>query len=179
MDTGGKLDVEHLKARVREVPDFPKDGILFRDITPVLADTDALAASSRLLSEPFRAAGVDRVIGIESRGFIFGSLVARELAVGFVPLRKPGKLPGQVVRQTYALEYGEDAVEMHLDALEQGHRVLIVDDLIATGGTARAARDLVQRVGAEVLGLAFLVELTELAGRQLLDGSRTHSVIQY
>ena len=173
------MDAESLGQFIREVPDFPKPGILFRDITPVLADAEALAAATRHLADPFREGGLDLVIGIESRGFIFGALVARELGCGFVPVRKPGKLPAVVLRRSYALEYGEDAVEMHADALSSGQRVAIVDDLIATGGTARAAVDLARQSGAEVVGLSFLVELCELGGREVLAGQDVHSVLRY
>jgi adenine phosphoribosyltransferase len=173
------VDADQLKQFIREIPDFPKPGILFRDITPVLADRDALRASVEHLAAPFRECDVDLVLGIESRGFIFGALVALELGAGFIPVRKPGKLPAVVLRRSYALEYGEDAVEMHADALRPGQRVAIVDDLIATGGTARAAVDIAEHAGATVEGLSFLVELTELDGRQVLRHPRIHSVLRY
>ncbi len=173
------MDADQLKQLIREVPDFPKPGILFRDITPILANGEALRASARHLAAPFRESGLDRVVGIESRGFIFGALVAAELGCGFVPIRKPGKLPAVVLRRSYALEYGEDAVEMHADAIEAGQRVAVVDDLIATGGTARAAIELVEHAGANVIGVAFLVELDELGGRAVLGDRPIHSVLRY
>lgn len=173
------MNADQLKQFIREVPDFPKPGILFRDITPVLANGEALRASAQLLAAPFREAGLDQVLGIESRGFIFGALVAAELGCGFVPVRKPGKLPAVVLRRSYALEYGEDAVEMHADAIGQGQRVAIVDDVIATGGTARAAIELAEQAGATVEGIAFLVELDELRGREVLGDRHIHSVLRY
>ena len=173
------MDLEHLSRLIRDVPDFPKPGILFKDITPLLQDPDAMADCARALSAPFRGSQVDRVLGIESRGFILGPLVARELHAGFVPVRKAGKLPWEVIRASYALEYGTDTVEMHVDAVRKGHVVLVVDDLIATGGTAHAACDLAERAGGRVCGLSFLVELTGLRGRDRLEGRRVHSVFQF
>jgi adenine phosphoribosyltransferase len=173
------MTADQLKQFIREVPDFPKPGILFRDITPVLSNGEALRASAQHLAAPFREAGIDQVLGIESRGFIFGALVAAELGCGFIPVRKPGKLPAVVLRRSYALEYGEDAVEMHADAIASGQRVAIVDDVIATGGTARAAIELAEQAGATVEGIAFLVELEELAGREVLGDRPIHSVLRY
>lgn len=173
------MDEQQLKGLIRDVPDYPKPGILFKDITPLLQDPVALDECVRRLAAPFREAGIDRVLGIESRGFIFAPLVARELHAGFVPVRKRGKLPHDVLRASYALEYGEDTVEMHVDGVRRGHDVLIVDDLIATGGTAAAACQLVGRAGGSVRGLAFLVELSDLRGRRRLDGFTVHSILTF
>ena len=171
--------MESLKSLVREVPDFPKPGILFKDITTLLADADGLRRAIDCLANPFRDVPLDKVVGIESRGFIFGAAVAERLGVGFVPARKQGKLPARTVRVEYALEYGTDVVEMHEDALDSGQQVLIVDDLLATGGTARAVADLVNRRGAEVRALAFLIELDALNGRERLAGHDIFTVLHY
>jgi adenine phosphoribosyltransferase len=168
-----------LRRFVRDVPDFPKPGILFKDITPLLADADALALTASAMTEPFRAAEIEKVVGIESRGFILGAMVARELSVGFVPVRKPGKLPARVERVEYALEYGMDRLEVHADACRNATRVLIVDDVLATGGTAQATCDLMERVGAEVVALSFLVELGFLKGRERLVGRDVAAIIRY
>jgi adenine phosphoribosyltransferase len=166
-----------LRAYVREVPDFPAPGILFRDITPLLASPAAFAEAIRAMAEPHLWERPDKVVGIEARGFMFGAAIARELKVGFVPARKPGKLPRETVRVSYGLEYGKDAIEVHSDALEQDDRVLIVDDVLATGGTAAAACELVERLGARVSALSFLIELAGLQGRRLLPGRSAHSVL--
>ena len=163
---------------IRDIPDFPKEGIIFKDITPLLADAEALAEAVRLLAEPFEGAGVELVAGIESRGFIFGGAVARQLGAGFVPLRKPGKLPYKTVRKEYALEYGTDAVEIHADAVQPGQKVLMVDDLLATGGTMAAACELVEGLGGRILGVAFLIELCFLNGREKLPGRDVHALIR-
>jgi len=168
-----------LKDFIREVPDFPKPGILFRDITPLLADADALNAAIDALSEPFLDEGVDLVAAVEARGFIFGSAVARRLGAGFVPLRKKGKLPYETESVSYALEYGTDTIEAHVDALGPGRRVLLIDDLLATGGTMAAACELVEKLGAEIVGLTFLIELSELGGRRRLEGYPLHVVVRY
>lgn len=170
---------EDLRKLIRDVPDFPKPGILFRDITPLLADPDGLREAARLMADPFRESGADRVVGIESRGFILGPLVARELHAGFVPVRKAGKLPSSTYRESYALEYGTDVVEMHDDAVRRGHDVLIVDDLIATGGTAAAAARLVERAGGRVKGFSFLIELAALGGRRHLGDRPIRAAITY
>ncbi len=170
-------DREYLLSKIRDVPDFPKPGILFKDITPLLQDPEALRIACDLLVQPFRDGDVSVVVGIESRGFIFGPSVAVALRTGFVPARKGGKLPWDTVGETYDLEYGTDQVELHRDAVRPGDRVLIVDDLIATGGTAGATANLVQRMGGEVVGLSFLLELTLLAGRKQLEGFEFHSVL--
>ena len=164
---------------IRGIPDFPKPGILFRDITPLLADSEGLAAAVDQLERWARERAPDVVVGIESRGFIFGVPLALRLGVGFVPLRKPGKLPAETVRETYELEYGTDSLEIHADALASGQRVLIVDDLLATGGTAAAAARLVRRVGGQVEGLLFVIELAALEGRRLLEGETVHSLLSY
>ena len=150
---------------IRDVPDFPKPGILFKDITPVLADPNGFAAAIESLATPWRDAPIDAVVAIEARGFIFGAPLARALGCGFVPVRKPGKLPGRVVSLTYALEYGHDTLEMRADALPAGASVLIVDDVLATGGTLDAARALVERLEARIVGASVLIELVALGGR--------------
>jgi len=172
-------EVVDLRAYVRDVPDFPKPGILFRDVTPLLGDARALAAAVEALAEPFRARGVQKVMGIESRGFVFGTPVALSLGAGFTLVRKAGKLPWRTRRVTYELEYGSDTVEMHEDALRPGEPVLVVDDLIATGGTAAAAVQLARDAGAVVVGCAFLIELTALAGRSRLGVDDVHVLLRY
>jgi adenine phosphoribosyltransferase len=169
-----------LRSFIRDVPDFPKPGILFKDITPMLRSPQALETACRLLAEPFRDAGVTQVAGIESRGFIFGSIVARNLGAGFIPIRKPGKLPWSTRRHEYVLEYGSDALEVHDDALESGDRVLIVDDVLATGGTLAAATHLVRGFDATLVGAATVIELSFLNGRDKL-GTETpfHAVLRY
>jgi adenine phosphoribosyltransferase len=171
--------MDHLKAKIRHVPDFPKAGILFYDITTLLQDAAGLRAAIDSLSVPFTNQGVELVVGIESRGFIFGAAVADRIGAGFSPVRKPGKLPSACVRTTYDLEYGSDTLEMHEDAVKPGQRVLIVDDLLATGGTARATTDMVKRLGGQVHALAFLIELVALNGRARLEGEQVHSVLKY
>ncbi|HMC56436.1 MAG TPA: adenine phosphoribosyltransferase [Gemmatimonadaceae bacterium] len=169
--------LERLRSFVRDVPDFPKPGILFKDITPLLADARALADATRLMADPWRSARIDQVVGIESRGFILGACIARELDVGFVPVRKPGKLPHTRSRIEYALEYGTDALEVHTDAVRRTARLLIIDDVLATGGTARATAELMGRLEAEVVGLGFLVTLEFLNGRSKLPGRRVESLL--
>jgi adenine phosphoribosyltransferase len=166
-----------LRAFVRDIPDFPSPGILFRDITPLLASHDAFHEAVAAMAEPFRAQPPDKVLGIEARGFMFGAALARELGVGFVPVRKPGKLPRETFRVSYGLEYGKDCLEIHTDACGAGERVLIADDVLATGGTARAAGELVDRLGAEVAGMTFFIELEGLKGRLQLPTRRLHSVL--
>lgn len=171
--------MEDLKAYIREVPDFPKPGILFYDITTLLQDPLALRMTVDRFVWFFAQKRIDKVVGIESRGFIFAPTVAYNLNAGFVPVRKPGKLPYQAARQGYDLEYGTDSIEMHNDAVKPGEQVLIIDDLIATGGTALAAAKLVESLGGKVAGFGFLVELTFLPGRQKLQGYEVESLIQY
>jgi adenine phosphoribosyltransferase len=168
-----------LRRFVRDVPDFPKPGILFRDVTPLLGDARALAAAVEALAAPFLKRGVEKVMGIESRGFVFGTPVALALGTGFALVRKAGKLPWRTRRVTYELEYGSDTVEMHEDSLRPGERVLVVDDLIATGGTAAAAVQLARDAGAEVVGCAFLIELPALAGRARLGVEDVHVLLRY
>ncbi len=172
------MTADQLRALIRDVPDFPKEGILFRDVTPLLLDPAGLRAALDALMAPFRDQRVDRVLGIESRGFILGTPVALALDAGFGLVRKAGKLPWQSHSASYELEYGSDTVEMHVDTVEPGQRVLIVDDLIATGGTAAAAVELVRKCGGEVVGCAFLIELQALAGRDKLDVD-CHVVLDY
>jgi adenine phosphoribosyltransferase len=168
-----------LRALVRDIPDFPRPGVGFKDITPVLADADGLDTAVRGLADWARPRAVDVVIGAEARGFLLGSAVARELGAGFVLARKPGKLPYTTVRAEYLLEYGTDALELHSDAIADGTRVLVHDDLLATGGTARALVELVEMLGGEVVGCAFLVELTFLGGRERLGDHEVHSLLAY
>lgn len=169
----------NLRSLIRDVPDFPKQGILFKDITPLLADGEALREATQAMAAPFQSAKIDRVAGIESRGFILGALVARELGVGFIPVRKPNKLPAKKASIEYALEYGTDRLEVHTDACDRAPRVLVVDDVLATGGTARATCELMERVGAEVVGLSFLVVLEFLKGRERLRDRRLETVLTY
>jgi len=171
--------VEHLRALIRDVPDFPQPGILFRDLTPLLRDPRALGEVTRALADQFRAAGIDAVAGIDARGFIFGAPLAMALGVGFVPLRKPGKLPAATIAREYALEYGSAALEVHADAVRAGERVLLVDDLLATGGTARAGAELIEALGGRVAGVAFVIELAFLEGRRMLPGYDVHAVLRY
>ncbi len=168
-----------LKSKIRHVPDFPKAGILFYDITTLLRDPGGFRLAIDSVAEPFRNRGISLVIGIESRGFILGAAVADRIGAGFVPVRKLGKLPSACVRATYELEYGSDSLEMHRDAIDKGQRVLVVDDLLATGGTARATVDLVKQLGGVVEGVAFLIELVALNGRAKLPGEKIHAVLEY
>lgn len=172
--------MHRLEARIRTIPDFPKPGIMYRDVTPLLGDPQALGLAVRRLADPFAdRRDLDAVAGVEARGFIFGCLVARELAVPFVPIRKPGKLPYEKVSESYSLEYGVGTLEMHVDAIAPGARVVLVDDLIATGGTAAAGCALIERIEGEVAGCCFVIELDGLGGRERLDGRPVHSVLRY
>ncbi len=164
---------------IRDVPDFPKPGILFKDITPLLRSREALAAAIEMMAAPYRGRGVTQVAAIESRGFIFGGAIATTLGCGLVPIRKPSKLPWTTYRHEYALEYGTDALEIHDDALVASDRVLLVDDVLATGGTAAAARALVALFGAELAGIAVVIELEFLAGRSHVEGVPVHSLLRY
>ena len=153
-----------LKSTIRTIPDYPKPGIMFRDVTTLIENADALRDASRQLAEPYRNAGISKVAGIEARGFIFGVAVALELGAGFIPLRKPGKLPAETISESYALEYGEDELHMHVGSVAEGEKVLLIDDLIATGGTARAGLKLLRRSKADIVAAAFVVDLPELGG---------------
>ncbi|HEY8167131.1 MAG TPA: adenine phosphoribosyltransferase [Candidatus Limnocylindrales bacterium] len=173
------MSVDELRARIREVPDFPKPGILFYDITTLLKEPVAYKEAIDLMTAPFADKQVDIVVGMESRGFIFSAPMAYQLDAGLVPVRKLGKLPAETVSVEYALEYGTNTLEVHKDAIKTGQRVLIVDDLLATGGTVNGTIELVKRLGGDIVGLAFLVELLSLKGREKLHGQDVHSVIQY
>ncbi len=168
-----------LTSKIRSVPDFPKAGILFYDITTLLRDREGFQAAIEALAKPFEQARIEMVVGVESRGFILGGAVADRLGSGFAPVRKKGKLPAKTVQETYDLEYGTDCLEIHADAVEPGQRVLIVDDVLATGGTAAATTALVRKLGGQVHSLAFLVELEFLSGRAKLGSERVHSVLKY
>ncbi len=168
-----------LRRLIRDIPDFPKPGILFKDITPLLADAAGLALAVEYMMQPYRGQRVDAVASAESRGFIFGTAVAKGLSVGFIPIRKPGKLPAKVRRHEYELEYGTDCLEIHEDATKAGQQVLIVDDLLATGGTLAACCDLVQSLGATVMAVAVLIELEALHGRERLREYPVYSVLKY
>jgi adenine phosphoribosyltransferase len=174
-----QAEIESLKAAIRDVPDFPKKGIVFKDITTLLKDPARFRRAVDLLALLCGGEKADKVVAIESRGFILGSLLADRLGVGFVPVRKPGKLPARTLKASYELEYGTDSLEIHEDALARGERVLVVDDLIATGGTARAVGDLTEKLGASVAAYLFLVELTFLNGREKLKGQKVLSLIRY
>jgi adenine phosphoribosyltransferase len=171
--------IDDLKRLIREIPDFPKPGILFRDITPLLASASGLALAVELMANPFRGKQIDLVVGAESRGFIFGTAVALYLSAGFGLIRKPGKLPYKRVAMTYDLEYGQDSLEIHADAIAKGQRVLVVDDVLATGGTMKACCDLVDQLGGKLAGIAVLIELTALNGRAKVAPRPVHSVIRY
>lgn len=173
------VTADYLKSLIREVPDFPKKGILFYDITTLLKDKTGLATLIDKLSEHYISEDVDLVLGMEARGFIFAPALAYRLNAGFVPVRKPGKLPAECVKYDYALEYGTNTLEIHKDAIQKGQRVLIVDDLLATGGTAKATLDLVKGSGGVVVGLSFLIELIGLDGRSRLGGENVHAVLKY
>ncbi|MCD7892185.1 MAG: adenine phosphoribosyltransferase [Erysipelotrichaceae bacterium] len=168
-----------LKEYIADIPDFPSEGVLFRDVTPLLADKDAYKESIRLLADFAKDKNVDVVAGPEARGFLFGCPVAVELGCGFVPIRKPGKLPREVVSKEYSLEYGTNEIQMHSDSIKPGQNVLIVDDLLATGGTVEAAVSLIEQMGGNVVGIAFLIELEALKGIDLLKGYDVYSVLKY
>jgi adenine phosphoribosyltransferase len=176
---GANSDEAALRRHIRGIPDFPKEGILFRDVTPLLLEPKVFTQAIEALAKPFLEAGIERVLGIESRGFIFGAPVAQRLEAGFGLIRKAGKLPFDTRKVEYNLEYGTDAVEMHIDTILPGQRVLLVDDLVATGGTAAAAETLVHESGGELVGAAFLIELAGLNGRDRLSSPQLHSVIRY
>jgi adenine phosphoribosyltransferase len=171
--------MDHLKAKIRHVPDFPKKGILFYDVTTLLSDPAGFRDTVDAMAAPYMGADIDHVVGIESRGFILGGAIASILGSGFVPIRKPGKLPSACLREEYELEYGTDSLEIHGDAFPGGNRILVVDDVLATGGTAKAAVELVRKLGGHVIGVAFLIELNFLKGREKLEGQPVYSVLQY
>ena len=173
------MSAEDLRAKIREIPDFPKPGILFYDITTLLKDPASYRESIDLMVEPYLDEKIDAIVGMESRGFIFSGPIAYKLDAGFIPVRKLGKLPAETITVEYALEYGSNTLEIHRDAIAPGQRVLIVDDLLATGGTVRGTIELVERLKGEIVGLAFLVELSALKGRERLSGYKTTSVIRY
>ena len=170
---------EKLTKTIRDVPDFPKPGILFKDITPVLADPELSLEVSKEFYEYWEDKGVEAVVGIESRGFIYGLQLAQQLGVPFIPVRKAGKLPFKTIKHSYDLEYGSAEIEIHIDAIAEGQKVLIHDDLLATGGTAKAACELIEKIGGEVLGYSFLVELAFLDGAKKLDGKDVHSLVTF
>lgn len=173
------MEVDELVRYIRNIPDFPIKGILFRDITPLLKDRDAFKSAISKLADNFRDRNIDIVSAVEARGFVIGAPLAIELSAGFVPIRKPGKLPYESIREEYALEYGTNILEMHRDAIRPGERVLIADDLIATGGTAVACKNLVERLGGIVVGFVFLIELTEFKARELLKGYDVYSLLKF
>jgi len=177
MDEVRQEIIRLLKDNIRNIPDFPKPGIQFKDITPLLRDPDTLELTSQILARPFRHMDIDYVVGLESRGFLFGTNLAQDLHAGFVPIRKPGKLPAETVSATYALEYGEDTIEMHRDAFDSGVRILIHDDLIATGGSAEAATQLVEELGGQVVGYSFIVELAALQGKDKLNNNAEMDIL--
>lgn len=179
MKSGNSQLIEELKRTIRDVTNFPKPGIVFKDVTPVLLEPKLFQAAVQAMTEPYRSARISRVVSIESRGFLFGAPIALELGAGLVPIRKPGKLPAATQRVEYALEYGTDALEMHHDAVQAGDRVLVVDDVLATGGTANAAAQLVGGTGASVVGFSFLIELGFLNGRQRLQGRHVEALLHY
>ena len=178
-DNRARGDVARLTGLVRDVPDFPVPGVLFKDITPILSDPSAMSDAVSAMSEPWRRSEVDLVVGIEARGFILGAPVAQALGVGFIPVRKPGKLPGDILSESYGLEYGQDSVEIHSDALPAHSRVVIIDDVLATGGTAAATARLVKASGAELVGFGFLIDLVFLNGRSRLGGATVHAVMSF
>ena len=177
-NVNGEL-MDALKKRIRHVPDFPKPGILFYDVTTLMKDREGFRMAVDAMAEPYANAGVEMVVGIESRGFIFGSAIADRLKTGFAPVRKLGKLPSRTRKATYALEYGTDSLEIHEDAVSNGQRTLVVDDLLATGGTAAATVGLVRGLGADVVGVQFLIELVGLNGREKLKGEQVGAVLKY
>ncbi|TAK57311.1 MAG: adenine phosphoribosyltransferase [Bacteroidetes bacterium] len=173
------VNQENLRSHIRNIPDFPKKGIVFRDITTLLKNAEAFISAIDLMVERYKTERIAKVVSVESRGFIFGSVLAYRLSAGFVPVRKPKKLPAETLKEDYQLEYGFDSLEIHRDAIQQGERVLIVDDLLATGGTVEATTTLVKRLGGEIVSLAFLIELTFLHGRERLSSFDVFSIVKY
>ena len=178
LETGSDVEAS-LRSHIRDIPDYPKPGIVFKDITPLLASSEAFAEATRRMAVPFAGAGVTHVVAIESRGFILGGPVAQQLGAGLIPVRKPGKLPAKTRREEYALEYGSDALEIHADACDDGARILIVDDVLATGGTASATQRLVESLGATVIGFSFLIALGFLRGADRLGATPMRSVLTF
>jgi len=174
-----KEELQRLSAAIRDVPDFPKPGILFKDITPVLGDGELFGTAVQGLAETAQGTGIDKVIGIDARGFIFGAAVSIVLGAGFVPIRKKGKLPWATEIESYSLEYGEAEIEIHKDAIMKDEKVLVIDDLLATGGTAQAALKLIKSIGGHVVAVSFFIELKSLGGRERLAGSRVESILAY
>ncbi len=173
------MNPEELKKIIRDIPDYPKEGILFKDITTLLSDAEGLKSAIELMTEPFLGLEIDYIVGTEARGFIFAPAMAVTLGAGFIPARKPGKLPAETLRVEYDLEYGTDSLEIHKDSFPAGAKVLLVDDLLATGGTIVATKKLVEDAGGEVVGCSFLIELDFLKGREKLDETKVHSVLKY
>ncbi|NIM19747.1 MAG: adenine phosphoribosyltransferase [Candidatus Latescibacteria bacterium] len=171
--------MDHLKSHIRDIPDFPKKGILFRDITPILKDPKVFDEVIGALRDRYAGMKIDKIFAVESRGFIFAAPLAREIGAGLIPLRKPGKLPYETMSVSYALEYGEERIEVHRDAIEKGERVLVLDDLLATGGTAAAAVELARKLGGEVVEAGFVIELASLGGREKLPDVPVYSVVSY
>jgi adenine phosphoribosyltransferase len=169
----------NFEEHIRNIPDFPIKGIQFKDITTLIKEGAVFSSAVDYMYDPFRQKTITKIVGIESRGFIFGAAMAYKLNVGFIPIRKPGKLPGDILAEEYQLEYGKDSVEVHIDGINKEDKVLIVDDLLATGGTAGATAKLIERIGAEIVGFSFLIELTELNGRAKISDYELHSLIQY
>ena len=178
-DSGSAIRIDRLSGLIREIPDFPKPGILFKDITTLLKDSWGLRAAVAAMAAPFESAGIDKVVGVEARGFLFGASIAVSLGCGFIPVRKSGKLPAAVVKEDYELEYGTSAVEIHRDSLNRGDRVLVVDDVLATGGTMAASCRLLEQLGGKIEAVCCLVELNALRGRDRLGGYRVESILQY
>ena len=179
MEHHDRVMITKLRDLIRDVPDFPKPGVVFKDITPLLAHPAGLSLAVEYLTQPYRHIHIDMVVGAESRGFIFGTAVARNLSSGFVPIRKPGRLPAETHAEDYTLEYGEESVEIHTDAIQPGDKVLMVDDLLATGGTMAACCRLVEKLGGQIVGIAVLIELSFLGGRSRLDDYPIHSILTY
>ena len=179
MERDDRIRITKLRELIRDIADFPRKGIVYKDITPLLASPSGLSLAVEYLTQPFRHERIDIVVGAESRGFIFGTAVARNLSAGFVPIRKPGKLPADTYTEEYELEYGTDSMEIHRDAISSGARVLMIDDLLATGGTMAACCRLVEKLGGEIAGIAVLIELTVLNGRRQLNGRPLHSILVY
>ncbi len=172
-------DITYLKNKIRDIKDFPKEGVVFKDITPILSDAEAMKKALNLFLEQLKGVKIDKVVGMESRGFFFGTLLAQSLNAGFVPVRKPGKLPFETIAQTYDLEYGQDQLEIHSDSIKKGENVLIHDDVLATGGTAEAAVKLVEALGGNIVQLNFLIELTFLEGTKKLGNHTIFSILKY